>query len=201
MKKLIITLFVSILCLTIQAQSFKAGIFGGIVPSQVDGDDQGGFNKLGFTAGVFINKELKTGKLQGELAFTTKGSRPSNNAATMPMKLSFSYIDISIYYSIGIWNNLSARAGLVPSVLIYGSESMSGVVANSGDDSFPYRRFSTEISAGLDYAFTKHWSIGATYNYSIFSIRKGDLRFFGIRPSETNGQYNNYIKIFLSYQF
>ncbi len=45
-------------CCSVRAQEFNAGIFGGVTASQVDGDSYGGYNKLGFTAGVFVNREI-----------------------------------------------------------------------------------------------------------------------------------------------
>ncbi|MDR0790514.1 MAG: porin family protein [Bacteroidales bacterium] len=184
-----------------QAQDFKAGLFAGAVPSQVDGDDQSGFHKVGITAGVFVNRSLKTGMLQGELAFTTKGSKPTNNAGNFPVSISLSYIDLSLYYVIGVWNNLYLRAGLVPSVLVSSSQSGAGIAITANEESSPFRAFSTELSAGLDYRFSDNWSVNIAYNYSAFSIYKGDLTFFGLRPAETNAHYNNYVKLTLAYQF
>jgi opacity protein-like surface antigen len=189
------------LALPARSQDFKAGIYGGIVPSQVDGDQQSGFHKLGFTVGTFVNRKLSTGKIQGELAFTTKGSKPTNNAADFPVNISLCYIDLSLYYIIGVWNDLSLRAGIVPSILIDSKQDGVGIYTEANEGNSPFRRFSTELSAGLDYQFSTHWSIGAAYNYSVFSIYKGDLTFLGIRPAETNAHYNNYLRITLAYQF
>ncbi|MDR1725478.1 MAG: PorT family protein [Bacteroidales bacterium] len=185
-----------------QAQEFKAGLFAGITPSQVDGDHQSGFYKVGFTGGLFVNRSLNKGKLQGEIAFTLKGSRPASKAVDYAPELSFSYIDLSVYYIIGVWGeNLFLRAGVVPSVLIDNSTGGHGYYSYGNNASSEWRTFSTELSIGLDYHFSEHWSINAAYNYSAFSIHKGNLTFLGLRPAETNAHYNNYIKLYLAYQF
>jgi opacity protein-like surface antigen len=186
----------------VHSQDFKAGLFAGIVPSQVDGDMQGGFHKLGVTAGAFVNRSLKTGKIQGELAFTTKGSKASRNDVEFNHNISLYYIDLSLYYIIGLWgDNLFLRAGLVPSILVHSEQSGIGVAITADVNSSTWRRFSTALSAGLDYWFSKSWYLNVTYNYSAFSIQKDNLTFWGLRPAETNAYYNNYIIITLAYQF
>ena len=184
-----------------QAQDFKAGLFAGIAPAQVDGDNQSGFNKLGFAAGIFVNRPLKTGALQCELGISLKGSEPSNKEHSFPVSISLTYIDLSLYYIIGVWNDLSLRLGVVPCVLINSSQSGVGISTTANEGTSPFRTFSTELSAGLDYHFSDNWSVNAAYNYSAFSIYKGKVTFFGLRPTETNAHYNNYIKLTLAYQF
>ena len=47
-------LIVCLLFSVAKGQNFKAGLFGGVAPSQVDGDGMEGFHKIGLTGGVYI---------------------------------------------------------------------------------------------------------------------------------------------------
>ncbi len=68
----------SIVSLSTEAQTFKPGIFGGIVTSQVGGDSYSGFNKLGVTFGGFVRYAINDKwSAQFELAYVQKGSRNS----------------------------------------------------------------------------------------------------------------------------
>ena len=58
MKKLFLfSIFMIFVLLGLQAQNFKAGLLAGAVPSQVDGDNMSGFNKIGWTAGAYLSLE------------------------------------------------------------------------------------------------------------------------------------------------
>jgi hypothetical protein len=54
MKKAIFLFFLLIPFIQ-QAQEFNAGLMAGIAPSQLDGDKFSGYNKLGYTAGGYVN--------------------------------------------------------------------------------------------------------------------------------------------------
>lgn len=78
-----IKFFIFLLCLTSfnfillsQEQTFKPGVIGGIVTSQVGGDGYTGFNKLGFSFGGYVRYNLNDKwSMQFEIAYVQKGSR------------------------------------------------------------------------------------------------------------------------------
>ena len=89
-----------------QSQTFKPGIFGGIVTSQVGGDSYAGFNKLGISFGGFVRYDLNDHwSTQFEIAYVQKGSRnnfsisendPSQSAERFIMRLN--YIEIPVLF-------------------------------------------------------------------------------------------------------
>ena len=89
-----------------QSQTFKPGIFGGIVTSQVGGDSYSGFNKLGITFGGFVRYDLSEHwSTQFEIAYVQKGSRnsfsisendPSQSSERFLMRLN--YIEIPLLF-------------------------------------------------------------------------------------------------------
>jgi len=100
-------LFAAILISTVgYSQTFKPGVFGGIVGSQVGGDSYSGFNKLGVTFGGFVRYDLSNSwSAQFEIAYVQKGSRnnfsitendPSQSAERFLMRLN--YIEIPLLF-------------------------------------------------------------------------------------------------------
>ncbi len=203
-KVLIYSLSLIILCLPLclKAQDFKFGLQFGITPSQVDGDGMSGYNKIGLTGGAFVSRDLKDNIfLFTDLSFTTKGSRvaSSKNVNYSQIEISANYIDWGVYAGYKFTDKIDLKAGLVPSVLIYDSEkTVSGVEVGEEDT---FRPFNMLISGGLHYRFSKHFALNATYNYSIFSIRKGDYEIFNYDVKVRNAQYHHYINLSLMYQF
>jgi hypothetical protein len=69
-----------------EGQQLNTGLFGGVTASQVDGDSYSGFNKLGLTAGFFINSHIAYQIYwQAEIKYGTRGvyKGPSDNDLTL----------------------------------------------------------------------------------------------------------------------
>ena len=74
MKRILAFIFI-LTCLSASSQTFKAGLLGGLVGSQIEGDGYGGYNKLGFLVGGFTNTDLiEKWSAQFEIYYITKGS-------------------------------------------------------------------------------------------------------------------------------
>ena len=67
MKKFIFLCLSIFIFASLQAQNFNGGIVAGMIASQYDGDSYAGFNRLGATAGGFVNYQLHC--LQKSLSF------------------------------------------------------------------------------------------------------------------------------------
>ena len=203
MKKIFLLVIVVIgFCFNLKAQEFRAGIIGGVVATQVDGDRIAGFYKAGFTGGLFVYRDLnKVSRIQGELLYTMKGSRTnSKNTDYSLYQISADYIDISILYIYKVYDWLNFRIGLTPNVLISAKEeSQTGLTPVGNPPAF--RRFGISTVAGLSYYFTKSTSITWSYNYSLFSIRSGNSEIYDLSFKEQNAQYHNYMSFTLGYRF
>lgn len=203
-KALLYSLSVIILCLSlnVSAQDFRAGLQFGITPSQVDGDGITGYNKIGLTGGVFLSRDLKDNIfLYTDLSFTMKGSKvaSSKNVNYSQIEISANYIDWGVFVGYKFTDKIDLKVGLVPSVLIYNMEKTVSGIEFGDEDTF--RPFNMLISGGLHYHFTEHFSLNATYNYSIFSIRRGNYEIFNYDVKISNAQYHHYINLSLMYHF
>lgn len=203
MKKILL-LVILVICFSynLRAQEFRAGLIGGVVATQVDGDRIGGFYKAGFTGGLFVYRDLsKVSRIQGELLYTMKGSRTnSKNTDYTLYQISADYIDISLLYIYKVYDWLNFRIGLTPNVLISAKEeSQTGL--SPGGNPPAFRRFGISTVAGLSYYFTKSTSITWSYNYSLFSIRSGNSEIYDLSFKEQNAQYHNYMSFTLGYRF
>lgn len=205
MKKQIIYIFILIvltLPFGIKAQDFRAGLQFGIVPSQVDGDGMSGFNKIGLTGGAFVERDINEKFfLLTDLAFTMKGSRAasSKNINFNQVELSTNYIDWGLYAGYRLSNKISLKAGLIPSVLIYNKEITVGGYEITEEKSF--RPINLLVSGGVNYQLTKKFSVNASYNYSIISIRHGKYEIFNYDVKISNAQYHHYLNFSLMYHF
>lgn len=202
MKKILL-LVIIVICFSynLKAQEFRAGLIGGVVASQVDGDRIDGFYKAGFTGGLFVYRDLsKVSRIQGELLYTMKGSRTnSKNTDYTLYQISANYIDISLLYIYKVFDWLNFRIGLTPNVLISAKEeTQTGL---SPEEAPAFRRFGISTVAGLSYYFTKSTSITWSYNYSLFSIRSGNSEIYDLSFKEQNAQYHNYMSFTLGYRF
>lgn len=205
MKKQVIYIFLLVILVLpfgIKAQDFRAGLQFGIVPSQVDGDGLTGYNKIGLMGGAFVERNISEKIfLFTDLSFTMKGSRvaSSKNVNFDQVELTTNYIDWGLYAGYRLSNKIDLKAGLVPSVLIYHKECTAGGIELFGEDTF--RPLNLLVSCGANYRFSRHFSINATYNYSIVSIRPGELVIIDFHIGETHAQYHNYINLSLMYHF
>ena len=100
---LLILLF---LCVSAHSQAFYGGIAAGAVTSQVDGDENNGFHKAGFTAGAFVGLELSDiFDLQFEIKYIQKGSKSSTDDQ-MDFSIKLDYIEVPLVVSanLGFFN-------------------------------------------------------------------------------------------------
>jgi hypothetical protein len=205
MKKqviLIISLIVLVLPFVVKAQDFRAGLQFGITPSQVDGDGISGYNKIGLRAGAFVERDINDKVFFfTDLSFTMKGSRvaSSKNVNFDQVELTTNYIDWGLYAGYRFSEKIDFKAGLIPSVLIYDKETTAGGREILGEN--PFRAVNLLISGGVNYSFSKHFSVDATYNYSIISIRPGEYEIFNYDVKISNAQYHHYINLSLMYHF
>lgn len=203
MKKIISLIFtICVLCCVVKGQNFKAGLFGGVVPSQVDGDGMEGFHKIGLTGGAYIKYENNTRLfLQADIAYTSKGSKQKSSKEFDFSRLDTytSYLDITLSCGYKLMDDLSARVGLTPSVLLsHKEQTSSGIEITDGNG---FRPLNLLAMAGMSYTFSKHFSFNLTYNYSIISFRKGNIEVLDYDIKEQNAQYHNYLTLTLAYQF
>jgi len=192
----IITLFV--MAVSIKGQQLNAGFFGGITASQVDGDSYSGFNKLGLTAGFFVNQHIEYNIYwQAEIKYGTRGvyKGPSDNDMTL-YRSGYHIVEfpLSVHYLYD--ERIMVELGTSPEVLVatlFWDEN--GILDPS---TYPEnRRFGLSVFAGIGYWFNEKVMAGLRYTNSAIPFRD---------PEEWNhplyrGYFHNVICLSLTYRF
>ena len=180
------------------AQNFNTGIFGGVTAAQVDGDSYSGYNKLGITAGAFVNREIDYHIYwQFEIKYVSRGvyqGPTQTNIVSFGSTYRYIEVPLSLHY---LYNHrIQVEAGTSPEVLIHVKFwDEDGIIDPS---IYPdNRRFGLSVFSGIHYWFNKVLSAGIRYTYSAIPFRD---------PQEWNhpryrGYYHNVISLTAAYRF
>lgn len=197
MRILSIWLFIMAGCVSLHAQQFNAGLFGGVTAAQVDGDSHSGFNKLGMTAGVFVNREIDYQVYwQMEIKYVTRGvyKGPTDNNPTL-YGSTYHYVELPLSVHYLYDGKIQVEAGTSPEVLITTRFwDQDGTIDPS---TYPEnRRFGLSVFGGLYYWFGPSFGAGIRYTYSAIPFRD---------PREWNhpryrGYFHNVICLTLAYK-
>jgi hypothetical protein len=178
-------------------QQLKYGIFAGITASQVDGDSYSGFNKLGATAGFFINNYIEYNIYwQAEIKYVTRGvyKGPTDSDQTL-YKSAYHYVEIplSVHYLVN--QKFLVELGTSPEVLvgaIYWDEN--GIL---DPEAYPEnRRIGLSVFVGVGYWLSDRMMVGLRYTNSAIPFRD---------PQEWNhpqfrGYFHNVMSLSLAYR-
>lgn len=134
--KLLTLLLLLVLCVSAHSQAFFGGIAFGGVTSQVDGDHNNGFHKVGFTGGAFVGLELSDiFEVQFEVKYIQKGSR-SDADDPYQFVIRLDYVELPLVASANLGflninghkiNWISFEAGASVDVLAYTNQKNNGV--------------------------------------------------------------------------
>ena len=165
-KKIILLFLVLGYCVGASCQNFQSHLVGGVLATQIDGDDFGGYNKPGlyFGAGLSLPLSEKT-SFAWDLIFIQKGSRRTNSTFYYLYRLS--YLELPVYLDFKIWNNFSLQAGGAVGYLV-SARFDSGF----GFTNERFRLRKTDFSGlfGASYKFNEKWSFSARWERSMISI-------------------------------
>jgi hypothetical protein len=153
------------------AQHFKGGVLAGINASQVDGDNQAGYNKLGVMAGAFVIYPVSANfDFQLEMKYMGKGAKKKTTANDLSQYTSsLNYIDIPVLLRLNTKIKLGWEMGLSFNYLFSSSEKdeYGNLPAESSMD---FKPFELSYLIGVKYDLTTNWSAGLRYSYSLLSI-------------------------------
>jgi len=172
MKKrfILITLVVLFIINHSAAQEFNAGAYGGMVVSQLDGDYYAGYNKAGIIGGAFVNRFVnkKTGYQLG-LRYISKGSKHADSEAGEYYKSALQYIEMPVSIRYFIRKNIDLEGGLALGYLIKSMEDTDG----NGllEPNPPFKKAELSGLVGGTYHWTKQFSFGGFFSYSITPAR------------------------------
>lgn len=178
------------------AQDFKAGLRGGIVGSQVNGDRLSGFDKGGPLFGGFVNRKLPHSfSAQMEIVFIQKGSRKPTDEFNSFYLLRLNYIEVPVLLQFNLTNKLTLQAGPSFGTLISSHEENEFQVFNSFSQ---FKKLEIAANGGVIYKLSDHFAFDARYSASMSTIRP----FPGVTTAFFDrGQYNIAIEFSLMYSF
>ncbi len=171
MQKTFIVIFIMLLSSSsLFAQGYKADLLLGANFSQVDGDQLGGYNKLGLNIGIAISRPLtKPWEASFEILYTQKGSKkvidPDNITPTL--KIDYHYVEVP----------LLARYKLNKKIRFFGGPSIGVNVFNQRDDNGivlkekQLLKYEVALHLGGSYHLTDKLSADLRHSYSLLSIR------------------------------
>lgn len=168
-----------------QKANFKGGLEGGIVGTQVDGENLSGFNKAGFRFGGFIEKPLND-KWSGQfsMVYFPKGSRDSINYA---IRLHYIEMPLTIryYHQSGVFG----EAGLSLGYLF--SQKEQGIIdfGYHQTNEAGFNDFELGSHLGVGYKLFPNTYVHAQWGYSLLPIW-GDGEYI------RNVQYNSLMEFF-----
>jgi hypothetical protein len=204
-------LFGILLCSSVLfAQRFNAGLMLGGNVSQVDGDDNDGYNKFGFQGGGFVSLQVSPhSSFQMEMEYIQKGSRINadsltNTGNTYLMRFHYLEIPLLYQYSFTKGKRWSFEAGPAMDVLLGSREESNGVETTS---TVPLRNVTLAGILGFSAFLTDHLKANFRFNYSLLSIRVTPPPDGKPYPSSyrhilfEKGQYNNVLQLSLFWYF
>lgn len=182
------------------SQGFNAGLIAGINASQVDGDKQAGYHKIGPICGGFVSRKLSQ-KLSWkmEMAYIQKGSKLVPNIEKGQfdyMLIQLDYVEVPVLFCLW-WEKfkLNFELGLAFGVLIASKEEDAYGKADLGIG--PYNDFELAGVTGVNFPINDKLSASLRYSYSIVPIANKSL----VTVWKTyGGSYNNIVELSLSYK-
>ncbi len=192
-------------CFTSSAQVFKAGVIAGLSGSQVEGDGFGGYNKLGFIGGGFVNTDLSEKiSVQFEIYFINKGSFDAahpdkGDFDSFSLNLNYIEIPVSLRYK---YNKFMFEVGLYLSkFLSYHLEDEFGIRTIN---QFPFKSFDFGGLVGIYYQLNEHFIFNFRSKNSIIPIRDFqnlDQNVGILNKLFNRGWYNLDLNLSVRYQF
>lgn len=206
MKKNIILLAISVIfAANAVSQSFYGGVALGGVTSQVEGDRNAGFHKVGFTAGGFIGLPISDiFDIQLEIKYIQKGSKSSVDDPSS-FKIRLDYVEMPLVASANIgflkvnggkldW--LKLELGLSLDALVHENQTVNA--ANEATDR--WRPLCLNGILGAKCRLTPGLDLGLRVITSITSAYKGNFGENSVRFGR-KGAFNDVLELVLYYRF
>lgn len=191
---------VMLICITlfsflpISAQYFKGGVLLGITGSQMDGDNLGGYNKLGFSGGFFVHRDFGAILgMQGEFKFIMKGAAKTTTASDPTIyKRTLYYFELPMLATLKTAKKITVESGFAFAYL-------ASAVADFGyGQVIMHDTKKTDFSwiAGVYYLYSERLNFNLKFSYSLRPVSNfpGNITTWG-----TYGQYNHLLDLAVYY--
>ena len=170
---------------------------------QIDGDESGNFNKIGFHASVGTSFPLSDDdrwRYVVELGLTQKGSRIDNNNIDRHISLTYVEVPLMVAYDFMERQQLRIAAGVAPAILAKSNVTTDGSHDQLQSDN--YKRLDLlPLCISLRYRFTDTFGFDIRLYNSLLNIANengtGTYRIF----RSNKGQFNRLIQAGLTLNF
>jgi hypothetical protein len=215
-KKHIILVVMAIMSMmSLSAQEFKGGVCAGPVVTQYNGDNKGGYSKIGPKGGFFVRRTMPGNwNYQIDLVFVQKGSKyeyiDDNSSFYDYYNLRLRYIEAPVTFQyvtdkievpglfrLSFGTDIAFEIGLGAAYLIEAKEDDDGG-GWLDKPKRPFRKYDITGHVGVAYWFSPKWAVNFRYSYSVLPVRD--------HPGEQTwlldiGEYNNVLHFTLYYAF
>jgi len=201
MKSKIYIIFFLSLPLFSFSQEFDGGVFAGFVSSQVDGDNWGGYNKTGFSAGAFVSRKISEDwGAQIELKYIRKGSfQDDKKTGENYYKSKLNYVEMPLLLNYAV-NKFRFEGGVAGAVLINSKEEdLWGELPI--DQTIDFNRIEICGLAGFNYHAWENIFINFRYSYSLLPIRQNFSNEVSTIYYHQKYSFNNLMSFSIYYQF
>lgn len=155
-----------------QTAVFNPYLQGGIVAAQFDGDQFGGYNRLGLRLGIGTEVDFdREYTFSFAILLTQKGAVDPPNAQIGKYtfyRFKANYIDIPLLFRYEVLDKLTLLAGLSPNILINKTESDQNGTLNQGYINL--KPFDLAASLGLQYQVKDNIAVQATFDRSLLPV-------------------------------
>ena len=185
-----------------QESVFGAGIIGGLTTAQIHGDAIGGFNKIGFNFGGFVNVDLASNfSTEFDMYVINKGSRknPSKwDPSYWTIRLNYIEIPFLIRYK---YKKITAELGLSYGRLI-NQKFLANGLEYTPDRVRYFNKNEYSGIAGVQYQMKSNLSLNLRYSQSMWKVRSFTFTYprYYIFAWQA-GSANAVISLSLKYQF
>ena len=183
-----------------QAQEFGAAIVVGANFSQVDGDQLGGYNKLGLCSGIAITRKIEGPWIGSfEILYSQKGSKKviDPDVITPSLKLSYHYVEVPVLARYQFNNKIQFLAGPSLGVNVFNERDDNGIITQ--EDALKNTEVALHLGGG--YAIGEKLSLELRHVYSLFTIRDQQIIVLGPTWFGRAGWYNRLFSIQARYTF
>jgi hypothetical protein len=201
MKRLFLILSFFVFAFAGLTQRFNGGVYLGGNVSQLDGDGNSGYHKLGYLGGAFVNLRVSPhSSFQMEMGYIQKGSRGDSSITFL---FRFHYLEVPLLYQYTFAQRFSLEAGPAMDVTLGSYEESDGLESSS---TVPLRPVTLAGILGFSGFLTKHLKANLRFSYSILSVRENVSGYQTI-PAYYRyifyqwGQFNNVLSFSLQWYF
>lgn len=180
MKNSMLIIIFLTLSFVLPAQSFYGGLTAGFSASQIDGDEQAGYEKIGLLSGVYVGRDLSSDlAFNIELYYIGKGAvmntKNPDGTVWQKFKTQLNYVEMPVFLEWNLHEKFSVSGGLASAFLV--SSKLYNLGRLMSEEYYDMKDFDFQPAVKLEYIFNDKFGLNLRFSYSPVSVRK-DLGWF-----------------------